>query len=140
MKIKAWIKAFRLRTLPLALAIIFAGTSISIVSLHVGQSYTGPQTVLWKLPDPNIFILTLVTTLFLQILSNLANDYGDFTKGTDSKDRVGPERALQSGGITKKEMFRAILLFSAMSFVSGMGLLFYVFGTENPRTLLTFVG
>lgn len=138
MKIKAWIKAFRLRTLPLAIAIILAGTAISIVSLYVGSAY--PAAILWKMPDPNTFMLTLLTTLFLQILSNLANDYGDFSKGTDNHDRVGPARALQSGGITKKEMLRAILLFSALSFISGIGLLYYVFGTENIQALLAFVG
>ena len=55
-----------------------------------------------------VFLLALVTTLFLQILSNLANDYGDFVKGTDNEDRVGPDRTMQAGLITKDEMVNAM--------------------------------
>ena len=56
-----------------------------------------------------VFVLALITTLFLLILSNLANDYGDFVKGTDNKNRVGPERTLQSGLITKDEMVKEFI-------------------------------
>jgi len=140
LKIKAWIKAFRLRTLPLTLAIILAGTAISIIDVYVGPHYGNSSGIMWLMPDLTTFLLTLLTTLFLQILSNLANDYGDFSKGTDNADRVGPERALQGGEITKKEMLSAIIVFAMLSLISGISLLCYVFGKANLTELFIFTG
>ena len=85
--VKDWIKAFRLRTLPLAFSSIITGTALAFDEF-----------------DSIIFFLALATTLFLQVLSNLANDYGDAEKGTDNENRVGPERAIQSGAISKSQM------------------------------------
>lgn len=107
-KPKAWIKAMRLRTLPLALASTFTG---SFLALEKGTF------------DVWVFIMTALTTIFLQINSNLANDYGDFEHGTDNHLRIGPERALQSGVLKSAEMRTAIYLFSALSFLSGFLLL-----------------
>ncbi len=106
---KAWIKAFRLRSLPLALACISMGSILA---------YTDGK-INWL-----VAVLSLVTTLFLQILSNLANDYGDAKSGVDSDVRVGPKRSVQTGEITAKTMFQAIILFGVLSFISGVGLLF----------------
>ena len=75
-----WINAFRLRTLPLAFSCIIMGSGLAMADNQFNLI---------------VFILALVTTLFLQILSNLANDYGDFVKGTDNEDRVGPYRTMQ---------------------------------------------
>lgn len=74
-----------------------------------------------------VFALALVTTLFLQILSNLANDYGDFVKGTDNESRVGPARSLQSGIISKREMQVGIAVFVLGSLLSGIQLLWIAF-------------
>ena len=52
----------------------------------------------------HILILATLTTLFLQILSNLANDYGDAMHGTDNENRIGPQRITQSGLVTRKQM------------------------------------
>ncbi|WP_347925778.1 1,4-dihydroxy-2-naphthoate octaprenyltransferase [Pontimicrobium sp. SW4] len=92
-RIKLWISAFRLRTLPLSVSGIIIGACFAY--------YNG-------FFNSTIFILTLLATISLQVLSNLANDYGDGVKGTDSDDRIGPERAIQSGKITPDEMFSAI--------------------------------
>jgi 1,4-dihydroxy-2-naphthoate octaprenyltransferase len=78
----------------------------------------------------NIFLLCVITTICLQILSNLANDYGDSIHGADSVSRKGPSRAVQSGVIRADEMWRAILLFGTLSLVSGMLLLFVSFGFQ----------
>lgn len=139
LKTKAWLKAFRLRTLPLAFSVIIAGTAICFRYFYI--STTPPKFYLsYKIGiDTSIFILGLVTTLFLQVLSNLANDYGDYSKGTDNQDRVGPERALQSGAITQKEMFRAIAIFVLLCLVAGTSLLFVAFGTENIQPILIFL-
>jgi len=108
MNIKAWIQAFRLRTLPLALASILMGIIVS----YIHNSFN-MQVSIWA----------VITTLLLQILSNLANDYGDAMKGTDNKDRLGPERTVQSGIISPKSMKYAIIVFSLLSLVSGIYLI-----------------
>jgi 1,4-dihydroxy-2-naphthoate octaprenyltransferase len=73
--------------------------------------------------DLPILLGALLTTLFLQVLSNLANDYGDFVNGVDNKNRLGPERSVQSGLITAGQMKFAIVLCSVLAFLSGIWLL-----------------
>lgn len=103
-KLKAWIHAARLRTLPLSVAGIIMGSSIALAE----QQF---NTV--------VFTLAMVTTLLLQILSNLANDYGDYTHGTDNANRIGPLRAVQSGIIKPREMKVAVILVSALTLLTG---------------------
>lgn len=124
-KTKNWLGAFRLRTLPLSLSGIIAG---SMVALRLGY---------W---NGTIFTLAMFTTVSLQILSNLANDLGDHLKGTDNENRVGPARATQSGAISAKEMKFAVILFSILSAIFA-GLLIYVSASEmsNAR-ILAYVG
>lgn len=123
--IKAWLSAFRLRTLPLSLSSIFLG---SFLAYH-NQAFS-----------LNILILASLTTLFLQVLSNLANDYGDTQNGADTNERIGPKRAVQSGAISQKAMFRAIVLFSAFSFISGVALLYFAFHNASLNNWLVFLG
>lgn len=108
MKIEAWVKAFRLRTLPLSLSSVLLG---SLLAFDKGQ---------FSMP---ILFGALITTLFLQILSNLANDYGDSSHGVDNDKRVGPKRGVQSGEISSTEMRNAIVVFTALALVSGIWLL-----------------
>ncbi|MBC7487390.1 MAG: 1,4-dihydroxy-2-naphthoate polyprenyltransferase [Cytophagaceae bacterium] len=115
MKIKLWLQAFRLRTLPLAFTSIGMGATLAWYEM------------LFSWP---VLIAAAVTTLFLQILSNLANDYGDFHNGADNEQRVGPLRAMQSGSITEKEMKNAIIVFILLSLLSGCGLLYVVFKSQ----------
>lgn len=103
-----WLSALRLRTLPLAAASIIVGAGIA----------THQQ--IFDLP---IFILSLITALLLQILSNLANDYGDAVSGADDENRVGPLRAMQTGDITASEMKLAIIFTTFLTLVSGISLL-----------------
>lgn len=113
-KKQAWMHAIRLRTLPLALASILMA---SFVAYHHG-------TFQWS-----VFILAALTTTFLQVLSNLANDYGDSIHGADSSDRKGPVRAVQSGIIPPSEMKKAMFLLAFLSFCSGMALLYFASST-----------
>ncbi len=78
----------------------------------------------------DIFLLCVLTTIFLQILSNLANDYGDSVHGADSEVRTGPARVVQSGVITSGHMRQAIILFAGLSLVTGVVLLLVSFGAE----------
>jgi 1,4-dihydroxy-2-naphthoate octaprenyltransferase len=103
MKIKSWISAFRLRTLPLSLSGIILG------------SFVAKEHGYW---DLSIFIFALLTTLFFQVLSNLANDLGDSQKGTDNEHRVGPMRAVQSGEISQFQMKIAVIIFTILSLLS----------------------
>ncbi len=119
---KAWISAMRLRTLPLSLSGIIMGSSVAY--------YQGD----W---DSLIFILAIVTTILFQIVSNLANDLGDGLKGTDNKDRVGPERMVQSGAISPKQMKTAVILTSVLSFIAA-GTLIYFGAQDMPNSIAWF--
>ena len=77
-----------------------------------------------------IFVLCCATTIFLQILSNLANDYGDSINGADHAGRKGPQRAVQSGAISADQMRNAVILFSLLSLISGLSLLWVSFGNN----------
>lgn len=122
--VKNWLSAFRLRTLPLSLSTIVMGSGIAAIADQ--HSYV-------------ITALALLTTLLLQILSNLANDYGDSVKGTDNDNRIGPKRAVQSGIITHRQMKTAIILFSTLSLLSGIILIWITFRTDFLYALL-FLG
>ena len=87
--IKAWILASRLRTLPLSLSGIIIAAAIAIESGFFVAS---------------VFSWSLVITVLLQVLSNVANDYGDGIKGTDNEFRIGPKRAMQSGLLSAKDL------------------------------------
>jgi len=122
-KKQAWLHAVRLRTLPLALASILMA---SFVAYYHGLFR-------WE-----VFLLAALTTTLLQILSNLANDYGDSVHGADSVDRLGPIRAVQSGVISQKEMKTAMIFMAILSFLSGIGLLYI--SLTDWYVLLAFVG
>lgn len=119
-----WLLAARLRTLPLACSSVFLGSGLAA---DAGAF------------DGGVFALTLLTALLLQLLSNLANDYGDAVSGADNDDRVGPTRAVVSGLITRGEMVRAMALVAACAVVSGLALLWHAFDGEW-QAMLTFVG
>lgn len=108
--LKDWLQAARLRTLPLALSCVLMG---SAPAMQYGSFNTA------------VFILALLTALCLQVLSNFANDYGDYDKGTDNLDRLGPERSLQSGRISPSQMKVAIIIWSVLSLASGVTLLYF---------------
>jgi 1,4-dihydroxy-2-naphthoate polyprenyltransferase len=124
MNIKAWIGAFRLRTLPLALSSIFMGAFLAAEKLQFKMS---------------ILVLSALTTIFLQVLSNLANDYGDSVHGADHAERVGPTRAVQSGKITSEAMKKGIYVFIALSLVAGLSLLWVALG-NNLTIFFSFLG
>ena len=115
MKINYWIKAARLRTLPLSFSCVLLSSSLVMIN-HIELSY-------------KVLFLTLTTTLLLQIVSNFANDYGDAKKGAD-KNRNGEERMVQSGKISKFQMKVAIVILSIITLIVGFYLIFSVFQTD----------
>lgn len=123
-RVKIWLDAFRLRTLPLSLSGIVLGSFIAY------------EKGFW---NPVVFTLAICTTLFFQLLSNLANDLGDSLKGTDNEQRIGPKRAVQSGNISVVQMRRAVWLFVGLSFISAAALIYV--GTQNlPQEMLYLYG
>lgn len=110
--VKAWIHAARPRTLPLAFTSTLLG---SLLAWHDKP---------FKLP---VLLLGLLTTLFLQILSNLANDYGDSANGMDNDLRVGPDRAVQSGAIPLHSMLAGVVITAVLALASGLLLIAYGF-------------
>ncbi|MBP2615483.1 1,4-dihydroxy-2-naphthoate octaprenyltransferase [Chryseobacterium jejuense] len=126
-----WIKAARLRTLPLSLSGIIMGAFIAKWRLY-------REGGIW---DWKIFALALLVTLLYQILSNYANDYGDGVKGTDAKRINEAEaRAVASGKITAKQMKNAVILFSALSFVATIALLYVAFIPNYMNEFYIFIG
>lgn len=123
--IKPWIEAARLRTLPLALSSILMGCFLA--AAHENFRWT-------------IAVLAVVTTICLQVLSNFANDYGDAVNGKDTDARQGPQRAVQSGAITADAMRTAIIVFSVLSFISGIGLLYEALKDATWHTFAAFLG
>lgn len=87
----------------------------------------------------DIFLLCSLTTVLLQILSNLANDYGDAVNGADHQGRIGPARAVQSGAISRNAMRRALILFVMLCLASGIALL-WISLEGNFETMLYFFG
>ncbi len=102
-----WLQAMRLRTLPLALAGIALG---NLLAWQAGRF------------DAGIAALAVLTALLLQIVSNLANDYGDAQKGIDAHRR-GPLRVVQGGLISPRAMRRAIALGVLAAVLSGTALI-----------------
>ncbi|MDO4727777.1 MAG: 1,4-dihydroxy-2-naphthoate octaprenyltransferase [Bacteroidota bacterium] len=113
---KEWIRAARLRTLPLSVSGIIVG---SFYALSKGY-FNGL-----------IFTLALLTTIGFQVVSNFANDYGDGVKGTDSKHRIGPQRAIQSGKISPTQMKRGILISCVISLLLTLWLILESFGKDH---------
>lgn len=105
---KKWIAAFRLKTLPLALSNTIMGSALA----------AGEDKFRWS-----IFGLAALTTILLQIMSNMANDYGDFVNGKDTAERIGPKRMVQSGEITPKTMLRGIIIIGIFTAISGLTLI-----------------
>lgn len=124
-KIKTYIQAARLRTLPLSISGIVIGSFLAYAN-----GYSN-----WK-----IVVLALLTTIGFQIVSNFANDYGDGVKGTDNANRIGPKRALQSGAITRKQLKKTIVLSIVITMLVALALIFVSFGVKQPfYTLLFFI-
>ncbi|GAC1601824.1 MAG: 1,4-dihydroxy-2-naphthoate polyprenyltransferase [Hymenobacter sp.] len=119
-----WISAFRPRTLPLALASILTGGFLAGAAGRFNGLVVG---------------LAALTTILLQVLSNLANDYGDSQNGADSIHRQGPQRAVQSGAISPTQMKRGMVVCGLLALVSGLVLLWVALGAAGLGLFLAFL-
>jgi 1,4-dihydroxy-2-naphthoate octaprenyltransferase len=113
-KFRAAIASMRLRTLPLSTGGVLLGILLATADFRV---------------DPWVAVLIVLTTVNLQILSNLSNELGDVLHGTDTEDRKGPQYGLNGGILTIGEMKGLIGLFVALCIVSGTAMTLLSFGT-----------
>lgn len=119
-----WIDAMRPRTLPLAIASILMGSALAASRPPFSWTVT---------------LLAVTTAVLLQILSNLANDYGDWQHGADSTQREGPQRAVQSGAISSRKMLLAVGISVSLSILCGLALLWVAFGPQARQFFFVFV-
>ena len=112
-RLRIWFQAARMRTLPLAFAVIALGSGLAC--------YHDKSSFKWS-----IFLLAVLTSFCYQILSNYANDLGDGIRGTDT-DKQGEQRAVASGAISEKKMRNAVQLFTLLALTSGAFLSYLAF-------------
>lgn len=118
--LKNYIKAARLRTLPLSISGIIVGALLGNEVLNTNDS-------IYK---SSIFWLAILTTIGFQVLSNFANDYGDGVKGTDD-NREGEARMVSSGAISPKQMKTAMIVTGVVTLFIALLLIYVAFGKEN---------
>lgn len=119
-----YIQSLRLRTLPLSMSGIVLGTGLA------GWS------------DWSVFVLAILTTLSLQILSNLSNELGDALKGTDTDQHGREAYGLQAGTITQNEIKTMIWIFAGLCVVFGTALIFAAFGIptiNDPSSIINIL-
>jgi len=91
---RIWIMAARVRTLPAAIAPVLVGTATAVY-------------VAGELPRVGGFFAALLGSVFIQIGTNLANDYSDARRGADTTDRLGPVRVTSSGLVAPQRVLVA---------------------------------
>ena len=124
-KIQYYIESFRLRTLPVSISGVIMGSFLS--------SAAGYSRI-------DLFIWALLTTLCLQILSNVSNELGDLQKGTDNEERLGPIRSVQRGVLTAKNLVGMVLIFIGLSATFGLCLIWSAFHSlSSPESLLMMI-
>ena len=111
--------AARPRTLPAAIAPVLVGTAAAV------QWYG-------RLPRWGAFFAALIGSIFIQIGTNLANDYSDAKRGADTADRLGPVRVTASGMVTPQRVMRATWIAFAVAILCGI----YLTAVAGPVILL----
>jgi 1,4-dihydroxy-2-naphthoate octaprenyltransferase len=104
---RIWLMAARPRTLPAAVAPVLVGTAAAVQWLG-------------HLPRWGAFVAALVGSIFIQIGTNLANDYSDAKRGADTADRLGPVRVTASGLVTPQRVLRATWIAFAVAVACGI--------------------
>ena len=122
--LQIWVQAARLRTLPLSVSGIIMGNALALS--HNDFSFI-------------IFLLSILTAIAFQIVSNFANDYGDGIKGTDNEQRIGPKRVLQQGLLTSKNLKRGILVSVLVSIILSIALIYESLGVDKVLFSVLFI-
>lgn len=123
-KLKAAIFSMRLRTLPLSLAGVVLGLMLALKAYDASAG---------------LIVFLLLTTVCLQVLSNLSNELGDFLRGTDGEQREGPQYSLAQGALEVADFKKLVALFVVLCCVFGVAMIWCSFGTFfawKPTVLL----
>ena len=124
MTLQSVLKSMRLRTLPLSLSGIALGVMLAVADYRV---------------RPWVIVLLALTTVFLQILSNLSNELGDTLHGVDAEDRQGLRYSLQDGDMSVPQMKGLIGVIVALCCLSGLAMIHVSFGTFFSMQALGFI-
>jgi 1,4-dihydroxy-2-naphthoate octaprenyltransferase len=107
--IRIWVMAARLRTLPAAIAPVLVGTSLARTE---GTFRAGA------------FIAALLGAIFIQVGTNLSNDYSDARRGADTEDRLGPVRVTAGGLVPPRQVLIATYVTFGLAVVCGAYLVY----------------
>ncbi|GBE24452.1 1,4-dihydroxy-2-naphthoate octaprenyltransferase [bacterium BMS3Bbin02] len=100
-----WLLAARPPTLWAAVAPVLVGSSLAVRD-NVFRA--------------DVFVVTTITAVLIQVAVNFANDVGDGVKGTDNPDRIGPPRAVALGLITPGQMWRGVAVVLGLAALGGL--------------------
>ncbi|HEU4658047.1 MAG TPA: 1,4-dihydroxy-2-naphthoate polyprenyltransferase [Capillimicrobium sp.] len=114
---RIWLMAARLRTLPAAIAPVLVGTALAG---HDGEF------------DVFAFLAALLGALFIQVGTNLSNDYSDARRGADTEDRLGPVRVTAGGLVPPKQVLVATYVTFGLAVLCGI----YLIVKAGPVLLL----
>ncbi|HEY3020807.1 MAG TPA: 1,4-dihydroxy-2-naphthoate octaprenyltransferase, partial [Solirubrobacteraceae bacterium] len=115
--LRIWVMAARVRTLPAAVAPVLVGTALAI---HDGEF------------DGLAFACALLGALFIQVGTNLSNDYSDARRGADTEDRLGPVRVTAGGLVPPRQVLVATYLSFGAAVLCGI----YLIAVAGPVLLL----
>jgi 1,4-dihydroxy-2-naphthoate polyprenyltransferase len=106
--LRIWVMAARLRTLPAAVAPVLVGTSLA--------GYEGAF-------HPLRLVAALIGAIFIQVGTNLSNDYSDARRGADAEDRLGPVRVTAGGLVPPSRVLIATYISFAVAVLAGVYLI-----------------
>jgi 1,4-dihydroxy-2-naphthoate octaprenyltransferase len=106
--LRIWLMAARLRTLPAAIAPVLVGTSLAL----------GDGTF-----HPLAFVAALFGAIFIQVGTNLSNDYSDARRGADTEDRLGPVRVTAGGLVPPRQVLIATYVTFGLAVACGIYLI-----------------
>ena len=103
--LRIWLMAARIRTLPAAVAPVLVGTALAI------------ERGIFR---PGAFVAALLGSIFIQVGTNLANDYSDARRGADAEDRVGPVRVTAGGLVPPRQVLLATYITFGLAVLCGL--------------------
>jgi 1,4-dihydroxy-2-naphthoate octaprenyltransferase len=103
--VRIWLMAARIRTLPAAVAPVLVGTALA--------GYAGTF-------HPLRFLAALIGAIFIQVGTNLSNDYSDARRGADAEDRLGPVRVTAGGLVPPRRVLEATYASFAIAVLAGI--------------------
>jgi 1,4-dihydroxy-2-naphthoate octaprenyltransferase len=107
--VRIWVMAARLRTLPAAVAPVLVGTALA-----------GTEDRF----RPGAFVAALLGAIFIQVGTNLSNDYSDARRGADTEDRLGPVRVTAGGLVPPRQVLMATYITFGLAILCGAYLVY----------------